>query len=332
MHIACIHTKQDIRYEEAAIPVCAEDEVLIRVEASGICGTDVHIFDGDYMGSYPIIPGHEFSGVVVETGASVKRVKKNERVAVEPNLSCGNCEFCFSRKEHMCVNWQGVGVTRAGGMAQYVAVPEKAVFNTQSLDFEVAAFMEPLSCVLDGIELANIVLGSSVLVLGAGPIGMLLLRVLRTRGAANIEVVEMHEGRRTFAQREGYGVFADMAQVQKQAYDVVIDATGVLALQEATPYFVKPAGTVLLFGVPPQSGKISIEPFYFFKNEITLISSFTSLRNSLQALALLQSKALRVDDLISHRVSLAEFEKGVHLMKNKSDDALMKVMIYPQGL
>ena len=330
MHIAEIQAPQKIVYREAEMPQCADDEVVIEVQASGICGTDVHIFEGDYVGGYPIVPGHEFSGVIVETGSNVTRLAKNNRVAVEPNISCGNCDFCFENKQHMCRNWQAVGVLRQGGMAQYVAVPETAVFDIGDLDFEIAAFMEPLSCVLHGIKLAHIPMGSRVVVLGAGPIGMLILRVLRLQGVANIDVLERNEGRKNCAQAEGCRVFSDLEEVPEQYYDVVIDASGALALEERAPYLVRPTGTVLLFGVPPQNKKIEIEPFYFFKNEITLLASFTSLRNSLQALALLQSKSVRVDDIISHRLKLSELEKGITLMQERTDPSLMKVMVYPQ--
>jgi threonine dehydrogenase-like Zn-dependent dehydrogenase len=139
--------------------------------ASGIYGTDVHIFQGKYLSSYPIIPGHEFAGAVEQFGSAVTRFKAGDRVAVEPNLPCDNCVNCPNIRQNFCLNWQAVGVTRPAGMAHYVSEPEKAAFDIGNLPFEQGAFMELLSCVLHGLERLDLAVASIVLLLGAGPIG-----------------------------------------------------------------------------------------------------------------------------------------------------------------
>ncbi|MCJ7625179.1 MAG: alcohol dehydrogenase catalytic domain-containing protein, partial [Anaerolineaceae bacterium] len=149
-------------------PEPGENEVLIKVMASGICGTDIHILRGEYLGDYPVIPGHEFSGIVEQLGIGVSRLRTGERVAVEPNLSCGNCAYCLENQQNFCLNWQAVGVTLPGGMAEYVVVPEAAVFSIEDMPFEWGAFMEPLSCVLHGIERTGIDLADRVAIIGAG--------------------------------------------------------------------------------------------------------------------------------------------------------------------
>src|SRR5512133_1456648 len=147
MKAAHIQRPGQIEVMETSCAEPGENELRVRVMASGICGTDVHIFRGEYMGGYPVIPGHEFAGVVEAVGSRVTRFKPGDRVTVEPNIACDNCEACLNNRQNFCLNWSAVGVTRPGGMAQFTTAPEKVVFNIGDLSFEQAAFVEPLSCV-----------------------------------------------------------------------------------------------------------------------------------------------------------------------------------------
>ncbi len=183
MKAAIIEKPLSISVRDVEVPrPTRPDELVVKVMASGICGTDVHIFHGEYLGSYPMTPGHEFSGVVVAVGDKVSRFAPGSRVSVEPNISCDNCTACLNNRQNFCENWQAVGVTRPGAMAQFVLAPEKVVFDAGDIPFDQAAFMEPLSCVLHGIESAGIRLGDNVAVIGTGPIGMLLIRTARAGG------------------------------------------------------------------------------------------------------------------------------------------------------
>jgi D-arabinitol dehydrogenase (NADP+) len=150
---------------EMNCPDPAPDEVVVRVMASGICGTDIHIFRGEYLGGYPVIPGHEFAGVVEAVGSQVTRFQVGDRVAVEPNIACDNCEACLNNRQNFCQNWQAVGVTRLGGMAQCTTAPEKVVFPIGDLSFEAGAFVEPLSCVLHGLERLDPAMADNVVIL-----------------------------------------------------------------------------------------------------------------------------------------------------------------------
>jgi threonine dehydrogenase-like Zn-dependent dehydrogenase len=190
---------------EREIPVPGSKEVLIKVMASGICGTDVHIFKGEYLGAYPVIPGHEFSGVITALGDQITRFKLGDRVAVEPNIACDNCIHCLNNRQNFCLNWQAIGVTLPGGMEQYVAVPEKAVFNIEDMPFDHGAFVEPLSCVVHGVERAHIKMGDNIAILGAGPIGDLLLQMARLQGASSITMLENNPGRAELARRRSSG-------------------------------------------------------------------------------------------------------------------------------
>jgi 2-desacetyl-2-hydroxyethyl bacteriochlorophyllide A dehydrogenase len=299
--------------------------------ASGICGTDVHIFQGEYLGSYPIIPGHEFAGVVEQTGSAVTRFKTGNRVAVEPNLPCDNCVNCLNNRQNFCLNWQAVGVTRPGGMSQYVIVPEKAAFDIENLPFEQAAFMEPLSCVLHGLERLDVGMASKIAILGAGPIGLLLLQGLRQQGAARVVVVDKNPERAALAQAFGADLsLTNLDELERDAYDAVVDATGAVAVMGRTLDFARPGGKILLFGVPPSGQKMTVEAFPIFRKGLTILSSFTSLRNSYQALNLLKNQRISVEKIISHRLPLEELQRGIELIE-KGNEPVYKVMILPNG-
>jgi D-arabinitol dehydrogenase (NADP+) len=306
-------------------------QLLIQVMASGICGTDLHIYRGEYMGKYPVIPGHEFSGVVAAAGSGITRFRVGDRVAIEPNIACDNCLNCLNNRQNFCLNWQAIGVTLPGGMEEYVLVPERAAFSIGELPFEIGAFMEPLSCVVHGIERARIGLADHVAIFGAGPIGSLMIQMARIQGAAQITVLEINPGRAELASELGADrVVASFDQLQPDTYDIVIDATGAIPVMNRTVDFVRKGGTVLLFGVPPSGRNLEVEGFKIFQKGLTVLSSFTSVRNSFQAVDLLQSGRVRVDSLISHRLPLEEMPRALELIESR-DPAVKKVIVQPNG-
>jgi D-arabinitol dehydrogenase (NADP+) len=331
METIIIHKPNELKLVEREIPEPGPGEVLIKVMASGICGTDIHIFNGEYMGAYPVIPGHEFSGVVVSTGNLITRFKVGDRVAVEPNISCDNCVHCLNNRQNFCLNWQAIGVTLPGGMEQYVTAPEKAVFSIGDLPFEQGAFMEPLSCVIHGIERAQLRLADQVAILGAGPIGNLILQMARLQGAAQITVLENNPGRAELARQMGaYLVLSRMEDLQPEKFDVVIDATGVIPVMTQAIDYARRGGTVLLFGVPPSGRLMEIEVFKIFQKGLTILSSFTSVRNSYQAVNLLRSGKIDVRSLISHRLPLKEMSQAIERIEGH-DPGVKKVIMVPNG-
>ena len=332
MRVASVTQPGTIRVEDRETPrAVAPDDVVVKVMASGICGTDVHIFHGEYLGEYPIVPGHEFSGVVEAVGSGVKGYRPGDRVAVEPNIACDACPACLSNRQNFCENWQAVGVTRPGGMAQYVLAPEKVVFGVEDIPFDRAAFMEPLSCVIHGIESVGIRLGDTVAVIGMGPIGMLLIRTARAGGASRFAAAELSEERLAAARRDGVrDATTDVGSLPSDRFDVVIDATGAPAVIPHAIRLARPGGRVLMFGVAPQGRSATFEPFQVFRKGLSIHASYTSRRNSYQALKLIGSGAVRVDDLVSHRLPLEGFEPGIGKIESRGENA-MKVMIFPNG-
>ncbi|MDR2495147.1 MAG: zinc-dependent alcohol dehydrogenase family protein [Spirochaetaceae bacterium] len=329
MRALVIEKPHEARVRNVPVPPLGERDILIAVKASGICGTDVHIFRGDYLGTYPIIPGHEFSGVVAETGSQVTRFVVGDTVAVEPNISCDNCPACLGNRQNFCERWSGVGVTRPGGMAEYAAVPERAAFKMGNGSFLEGAFMEPLSCVIHGLERANARLGDRTLIVGAGPVGLLLSQVVRLKGAGEVTQVDRNKARRDLARKNGAAyTHESLDDIQKDSFDLVVDATGVPALMARAPDFTRKGGTVLWFGVPPRNGTLELPAFTLFEKGLSLCTSYTSVRNSQQAATLLETGKVTVSALVSHKLPLEGFLQGIELIE-KGLDGVLKVIIFP---
>lgn len=330
MRAAIIEKPGTLVVRDLPKPNPREGDILIKVEASGICGTDIHIFRGEYLGSYPVIPGHEFSGTVEAVGSKTTRFKVGDRVVVEPNIACDNCPACLNNRQNFCEHWNGVGVTLPGGMAEYVTAPEKAVFGIGDLDFSSGAFVEPLSCVLHGVERAGFRLGDRVLIIGAGPIGVLLSKTIQLQGSCEITQVDKNPARLDLARRSGADrVEASFNSLTSQDYDVVVDATGVPALMERTVAYCRKGGKILLFGVPPNGATVTLPAFTIFQHGLTLLSSYTSVRNSIQAVRLLTTGRIDVKPLISHTLPLEGFQRGIELVEKGLEGAL-KVLIEPK--
>jgi 2-desacetyl-2-hydroxyethyl bacteriochlorophyllide A dehydrogenase len=263
-------------------------------------------------------------------GPKVSRFKAGDHAAIEPNIACDNCAACLNNRQNFCEHWNGVGVTLPGGMAEYAVAPEKAVFPIGGLPFLSGAFVEPLSCVLHGVERARIKLADRVLILGAGPIGILLSKTIQLQGASAIDMVDKNQSRLELAKKNGAtGVFTSLDAVEKDAYDVVVDASGSTFLMEQSLSFVRKGGTVLLFGVPKRDAVLKLPAFTIFEKGLFLLSSYTSVRNSIQAVRFLESGKIDVSNLVSHELPLEGFAKGVELIE-QGLEGVLKVIIRPE--
>jgi 2-desacetyl-2-hydroxyethyl bacteriochlorophyllide A dehydrogenase len=309
-------------------PAPKGDEVLINVKASGICGTDVHIYNGGFTATYPVVPGHEFAGEVVAVGPECTRVKVGARVAVEPNVPCNNCPECLRGEHHFCRNMVVPGVNRPGGMAEYVVVNERGVFDIGDLSYVEGALVEPLSCVVHATERLAIGWSEHVLVMGAGPIGLMMGRLIRARGAARVDYLERSPGRLARAAAMGLGaVYSSPSEIGDKVYDAIADASGASALvADAANRMTRPRGRVLVFGVPHKDSKIALDHFRVYREEISVIASFTSLKNSIQAIDLMKNKTVDVSDIVSHKIKLSECPDYI-LRMQAGDGDLRKVTV-----
>jgi len=337
MEAAQIEAPGKARVIDSAKPVAGSDDVLIEVAAAGICGTDLHIFRGEYEAIYPLIPGHEFSGTVAAIGENVTRYKVGDRVTADPNIPCGRCPACQRNEPNQCEKLAAIGVTRNGGFAQYVTAPEGNVFSIGDLSFAQAALIEPLACVVWGLKRVQVQPGDSVLIFGAGPMGCLLLQAIKHSGATTIVITDSVPWRLEQAAALGATdtVLADSHQAERlkalvpAGYNVVVDATGLPRVVEQTFSYARARGKVWLFGVCPPGATATFIPYDIFRKDLTIIGSFAVNRTFQESIALIQSGAVQVEPLISHRLPLSRFVEGMELAER--DPKRMKVQFTISG-
>jgi threonine dehydrogenase-like Zn-dependent dehydrogenase len=214
-------------------------------------------------------------------------------------------------------------------MAEYVVVPEKAVFTIGSLPFTAGAFVEPLSCVLHGVQRARIHMADRVAILGAGPIGILLSKAIQLQGSSNITQVDKNQSRLELARNSGARyTYASLDELEIEGYDVVVEAAGSVFLMERSLKYVRKGGTLLWFGVPKRDATVNLPVFTIFEKGLFILSSYTSVRNSIQAVRLLESGRLDVSQLVSHHLPLEEFVKGVEIIE-QGTEGVLKVVLVP---
>jgi len=299
----------DIQLIERAKPDPQAGELLVQVRACGICGTDRHIYHGESPARPPVILGHEFAGEVVAVGPGVSPDWIGHRVAVDPNIYCGRCEYCRDGRSQLCTGLRAIGVTQDGGFAQFCVVPEaQALPVPEGLSFEEAAMAEPVACCLHGIDLADVRAGQRVAVLGGGAIGLILAQLARARGAVDVVVSEPAAPRRELAAALGIDSVApaELGDRLPDGADVVIEAAGIPVTATQALEIARRGATILFFGVTPMGQKIEVEPFQIFRKELTIKGSHINPFTMRRSLALLGSGQVRVAPLITHRIGLTE--------------------------
>lgn len=318
---------------EVADPKPEDDEVVIAVKACGVCGTDLHIFEGEFPANFPLVPGHEFTGEVVEVGRSVKSVKVGDFVAVHPNVPCRLCDFCKEGNEHLCENLQAYGVHTHGGFAQFVAVKEANVHKADGLTPTQAAWAEPLSCCLHGLSKVGVKSGEKALVLGCGPIGLLFVQLLLIHGASEVIAADLSDQRLEVAR--GLGVsFAlrpdELAQIHheisSEGFSLIVEASGNTKAVELGMKLVRAGGRFLQFGVCLPDATVNFSPFTIYRREITVVGSFSLGNEMPQAIALLRSGRVQVEPLTTHQLGLDGFGEALKLMRSGES---LKVQIVP---
>lgn len=318
MKAAVFHQKGDIRVDQQyPTPSPKENEVLIRVRACGVCGTDVHIFSGAQGATEcnpPVILGHEFAGEVVEVGSAVTRVKPGDHVTVNPNISCESCDQCRRGNVHFCDTMTATGVNHDGGFAEYCVVLEKqAHVIPDSVPFEEAAMCEPVACCLHGIDLSSIKCGDTVMIIGGGTIGMIMLQLAQMSGAVRCVLLDVNEKRFDLAHKLGAELTLNPAkddvpaELKKHGFDdirVVIECAGrPETVMNAIEYAGK-AATVMIFSLTEPDCAIPFMPFAAFKKELTLKTSFVNPNTQGRAAQIITSGRLNLKDLISDRIAL----------------------------
>jgi len=303
-------------------PRCGERDAVIAVAQCGVCGTDRSIFRGEYAVTAPVILGHEYSGTVVEIGNNVVDVDVGDRVVVDPNVVDDICFFCRRGLSHLCSGLSPLGVVRSGGFAELSAVPARYLYKIpDGVSLSQAALIEPLACCIRGIDQAGVSAGDVVLIFGAGPIGCFLIQLARMSGAAVVVSVEPATSRHEFASRAGANVVCNPLEATKVlkalrgsvGADVVIEASGRLEAAEGCFGLVRRGGTVLLFGVYPQSQTIPISAFQINEDELRVVGSLNNPNTHSRAIDLIASGRLTTDDVVSDRLCLDDLAIAMNL-------------------
>jgi L-iditol 2-dehydrogenase len=282
-----------------------EGEILVKVQNCGVCGTDVHIEEGTSRSSPPVVLGHEYAGIVEDIAKDVNGFNAGQRVAIDPNIACGICFYCRRGLVHLCSNLRALGVDIDGGMAEYCIVPVKQAYEIPAdLSAEASAFIEPVSCAVHGIDKANIVVGDTVVILGGGTIGLLMLQLAKNAGAARVIVVEPLEHKRNIARALGAdevinpterNVLSVVMDITKVGADTVIECVGKPQTMQLAIEIARRGGTVEFFGVAPIGQKIFIEPNLVYFKELTIVGSYVNPNTFSRAISVLQSGKVRVD-------------------------------------
>ena len=331
MKAAVITAPGEIAIEEVADPTPGDNDVVVQVAAVGICGTDLHIFEGEFAPKLPIVPGHEMSGTVVAIGRSVTEIKIGDAVAIDPSLHCGECFYCRRARGNLCENWNALGVTYPGAAAQFLLSPKKNIHKLpKNVDLKSAALIEPLSCAVRGFDQLPRNPGSHYLIYGSGTMGLMMAEMAKVNGAASVSIVDLNQDKLKTAKVLGFTNLAKSADEfdQPRGFDVVIDCTGVTEAIKDGLKHVMPGGTFLQFGVANKDAKVEIEPFWVYNKEITIVGSMAVLHSFDRAVELFASGVLNTDVMISDRYSLENYADALTAFKSGKG---RKTIVLPNG-
>ncbi|MFD8378560.1 zinc-dependent alcohol dehydrogenase family protein [Streptomyces sp. NPDC059679] len=314
MRAAVIEAPGKVSVATVPDPTPGPRDVVVDVAACGLCGTDLHILQGEFAPTLPIVPGHEFAGEVVGIGSEVTEVAVGDRVAVDPSLYCHECRYCRIGRGNLCDRWNAIGVSVPGGAAEFAVAPvANCVRLPEHVDVADAALIEPLSCAVRGYDVLNSRLANEVLIYGSGTMGLMMLELAKRTGAASVDVLDINPDRLATANQLGCTRSAASADEldQPRGWDVVIDATGnQAAIQDGLGRVAK-AGTFLQFGVSDYATKAVIEPYKIYNQEITITGSMAVLHSYERAAQLFATGVLDPKVFISDRLPLEQYPQAL---------------------
>jgi 2-desacetyl-2-hydroxyethyl bacteriochlorophyllide A dehydrogenase len=336
MKAALLHGPRRLRVEAAPNPEPAPGAALVRVAVAGLCGTDYSIFSGDRPVGYPRVMGHEFVGRIEATGAGVTTVREGDRVAVEPNYSCGACPLCREGNRNLCLSRTAIGIDVDGCFAELVRVPARCCWPAPpGVADDDLMITEPLAVVVRAVARGHVRAGESVAVVGAGTLGLLALQVLRARGA---RVLIVSRTARRFALAEALGAAAthrvsegalqDIARdfSGREGVDCVLETAGTAEAVEHALMLVRPGGRVVLTGLPHDP--TSVRFFSVVRREVTIVGSMIYQDEFAEAMRLVAAGQVRTRPLVTHRFPLADIEQAFAAHR---EPASIKVAVIPSG-
>jgi 2-desacetyl-2-hydroxyethyl bacteriochlorophyllide A dehydrogenase len=334
MKAAVLRAPRDLRIEQADVLAPGSDEVRVRVSIAGLCGTDYRIWSGDRPVTYPRIMGHEFVGVVEAVGSGVGNVRPGDRVAVEPNYSCGVCPLCRERNRNLCLSRVAVGIDVDGCFAQSATVPARCCWPVpEGATDEQLLLTEPLAVVVRAVSRGDPRPGQSAAVLGVGTLGLLALQVLRVRGAhvlalgrttKRFELARELGAEATYRIGEGDLGAASRAFSGREGVDLVVETAGTAEAVEHALELVRPGGRVVLTGLPHEPSRVSF--FGVVRREVTILGSMIYQDEFPAAMRLLAAGQVQSRALLTHRFSLDAISEAFAAHR---DPASIKVAVVP---
>ena len=319
-----------------SLPKLKPNEVLLKVEACGLCGTDFHIYNGESYSKPPVIPGHEFVGTIVEIGSHVSNLHIGDNAAVDPNIYCGECRYCKTGKINYCENLRALGVSANGGFAEYSIVPISQVYLLpKDFSFNSAAFAEPLSCCIRGMDQAAIKHGEDLIILGSGTIGLLMLQLAKISGAGKVIVIEPIAEKRLTALNLGADhvldsnseeLFKEVLDLTNGGPDVIIECAGNSSAVDLAVKLSKKGSRIIIFGLASESDSINLNLQNIFLKELTIKSSLLNPFTFLRAVNLLINKKIDVKKL---NPVITNLDKLENILSQPRNLTVIKYQIIP---
>jgi len=330
MRVATYYNNRDVRIDDMPKPKVGAGEFLMRVLASGICGSDV--LEWYRLKRAPLVLGHEATGEIVELGEGVKKYKVGDRVFVSHHVPCNTCRHCLAGNHTVCETLHTTNYF-PGGFSEYIRVPQinverGVILLPKEVSFEEGTFIEPLGCVLRGQRMSGLRKGQSVLILGVGISGLLHLLLARAQGASRIVVTDVNEYRLKAAKDLGADKVINARELKGELADLVIVCTGALSAFMQALSCVDRAGTILFFAATEPGVTVPIPVSDFWRKSIKIMHSYGASPSDLaEAVELLRTKKIPVDKLITHRLPLSKAGEGFKLVAEAKD--CIKVILVP---
>jgi len=318
-----------------------DNEVVIRIKMIGICGSDIHYYTQGRIGSqvvrYPFIMGHEAAGIVENIGKKVTRVKAGQRIALDPIISCGHCDQCQAGRENTCRNLLFLGnpVLLPGVLCEYIVVPEKCCFPiSDSMTFEQATLSEPLSIAVYSVERSQLPDQATVAILGAGPIGMSIFHVLRTRNTGSVYITEKIPARLEFSQKlnprwcgnpDHTDIVREILKMEPLLLDMVYECSGDQEAIAQAIQLLKPGGVLVQVGIP-EIDEIALPIHELRRKEISIINISRQVRCAQKAIDLQEHRQIKMEAMVTHHFPLEKIQQAFDLVANYQD-GVMKAMI-----
>lgn len=337
MFAAVLHKPEDLRMENIPVPEIGDREVLIKVKCCGICGTDPHIYKGRFPAPTPLVLGHEFSGEVVKVGSAVTSIKVGDKATADINISCGNCFFCRMGQKLFCNEIVQLGVHINGAFAEYIKAPAANVYKLpDEMTWEEGAYIEPLACAINGQDRANIKIGSTVAIIGAGPMGLSHAILSKLNGASKVIISELNQVRLQKARDIGIDHVIDASKqdpvkavfelTDGRGADFVIEAVGAIPTYRQAFEMVRKGGVLVAYGAAPADAKIDIKPFEIYSKELTIVGSYAGTYEKwVKAISMISSKRFDPAKIITKTIPLAKVVEGILEAEENKDT--IKIMV-----